>query len=424
MPKIILTPEVYSSWPFDNSTLLLYDEIIIDKNDFLEQEKLRNRSTYDYKVYNFLKLLKDDLKILREIDYSKLLDENDRNEVHKTAIQFTIDNKNFPDIYLIAKQAWFNYSDYLSEKVKYYDDPNEPGIDTLINKIQNTVNWRNRLFKDKVIDTYNKEDFQALKNAVNRTLGKAMASVKIYQKIVNKTTEINYLIHDGKEYEHAFSVATRLLLNNEDRNFLVQKDKEKTLVSDLIYECYKVYCIHFNLILIEKPEMLYNLRKDFLKYRVILDDFQILLGKFSYDYNISRSYVLHNLERILNSLNKELIKLSKKSNRNWGTVSSVSFFNIPIGQLIRLLIEKKVSEKAIQSKIDNFFRLYENKSWKNFFTLLKSFENYQNLRLTKNLIKINKNYFKVRPDWWIDYLPWYEGGSKYIQVGKSGGVQH
>jgi len=68
MPKIILTPEIYSAWPFDNGVLLLSDEIIVDKSDISEQSALKNRSTFDYKIYNYFNILKNDLKILREFD--------------------------------------------------------------------------------------------------------------------------------------------------------------------------------------------------------------------------------------------------------------------------------------------------------------------------------------------------------------------
>ena len=102
----------------------------------------------------------------------------------------------------------------------------------------------------------------------------------------------------------------------------------------------------------------------------------------------------------------------KYSKKGWDTLGSASFFNVPIGQFIRLLIEDKVSEKIINAKINNFFSHYSNKSWKNLFTLLKSFESYGGLGLSKDLIQVDENYFNTRPDWWIDYLPWYEGGER------------
>jgi len=236
----------------------------------------------------------------------------------------------------------------------------------------------------------------------------------IYQKVANSDPNANYLIHDGNEYEHAFSVAADLILGQSASQRLVFPENRSNLALDLVYECYKVYCVKFNLSLIEKPDLLYNMRKNFSVYREILNDLQILLGKFSYDYNISREYVISHLNRILNSLKSELLKLTKKAGKGWEFLASVSFFNIPVGQLIRLLVEKKVSEKVIQKRINDFFSLYENKSWKNLFVMLKSFEDFRRLDLTEGLTQIDTDYFKVRPDWWIDYLPWYEGGTKFI----------
>ena len=50
MSSIILPPEVYSSWLMDNATVLLYDEIYFDKQDYIHQQKLKSRSTLDHKI--------------------------------------------------------------------------------------------------------------------------------------------------------------------------------------------------------------------------------------------------------------------------------------------------------------------------------------------------------------------------------------
>ena len=88
--------------------------------------------------------------------------------------------------------------------------------------------------------------------------------------------------------------------------------------------------------------------------------------------------------------------------------------NLPVGQLIRLLVENKADEKALQEEIDKFFNAYSNRQWKNLFLLLKSSEKYSALELERGLNKLDENYFHVRPDWWIDYLPWYEGGPTHV----------
>lgn len=414
MPKVILNPEIYPTWPLDNGLLLFNDEIIIDKNDLTERSLLKNRSTLDYKVNNYYKILKEEIKIIREIDYSTLLSEDERRGIHQKASDFVNNPKNFDDVYLIAKQAWDNYSTYLLSKIRYYDDPSEPAISVIKGKLDDTLRWKNRLFKIKEDFNFNDEEITALKNAATRTLSKALAGVTIYQKIVTEDSSSNFVIHDSNEYQHAFSVATKMLIEGNTDPFMIQ-NKDDILLVDLVYECYKVYSLKFNHLLIEKPAFLYNMRRNFETYRAALNELQILLSKFSYDCNITRNYVLFQLERIIDHLKIELLRLSKKVGKEWETLASVSFFNIPIGQLIRLLLERKVSEKEIQKRINKFFILKQNKGWKNLFVMLKNFEEFGRLDLTKNLKTIDKQYFKVRPDWWIDYLPWYEGGSKFIK---------
>jgi len=107
--------------------------------------------------------------------YSLLLTEDERNFVHKTALDFIRNPKNFSDVYLVAMQAWDNYSDYLLAKTHYYDDPNEPAIKSLAKKIEDTIYWRDRLFSQRKIIEFNREQIAALENAVKRTLSKAIA---------------------------------------------------------------------------------------------------------------------------------------------------------------------------------------------------------------------------------------------------------
>jgi len=418
MAKIILNPEVYPTWPLDNGLLLFNDKIFMDKNDLYERSALKNRSTLDYKINNYYKILREDLKIIQEVDYPTILPQDERKKIHQLARTFVNDPKNFKDVYIIARQAWDNYTSYLMSKLRYYDDPSEPAISVIKKKIDDTVYWRNRLFISKKYPDFNDEEVMALKNAAIRTLSKSLAGVTIYQKFLKTIGDESYdfLIHDGNEYRYAFSIAAKLILKDDAEPFIIKAQSNEAIVTDIIYECYKVYSVRFNLPLIEKPDLLYNMRKRFETYRNILNELQILMSKFSYDYRITRNYVLHHLERILNHLKMELLSLSKTVGRTWETIGSVSFFNVPIGHLIRLLIERKVSEKIIQKKINDFFMLYQNKGWRNLFVMLKSFEEFEKLNLTEGLKTIDGQYLEARPDWWIDYLPWYEGGSKFIKI--------
>jgi hypothetical protein len=410
MSTIILSPEIYPLWLYENTCLLLCDNIILDKNDFEQQRRNCSRSTFDYKANKYLQLLYDDLNILKLIDYSSIISIEERNRIHDMSSHFTVDDRNLADITLIGKQAWYNYSEYLYNKIKYYDDPREPAIASIVNKLHETTGWRDRLFQNGVLKQINSFEIEALRNAVTRTLSKAIASVKIYQKISNKYPSIQLYLHDRMEYEHAFSVASRLELNRDSFRKHEFKQLSPSIITELIYECYRVYCINFGIPLIEQPDLLYNLRKDFTIYREILNDIYVLFSKFSFDTSLTKEYINHQIQRIFSSLKNELILLTKRFNKSWDTVASISLIDLPVGQLIRLLMEDKCSEIAVQEIINSYFDNYSNKNWKNLFVFLKSSEKYRPLFNEKDIHHIDEKYFQMRPNWWIDYLPWYEGG--------------
>lgn len=73
MSSVILSPEVYPSWLLDNATVLLYDSVFLDREDYILQQRLSSRSTFDHKSAKYLRLLHEELGILKLVDYSAIL---------------------------------------------------------------------------------------------------------------------------------------------------------------------------------------------------------------------------------------------------------------------------------------------------------------------------------------------------------------
>jgi len=56
MASIILSPEIYPSWLLDNSTVLFYDNIILDRQDYIQQQNLSSRFTFYSKIAVYLNI--------------------------------------------------------------------------------------------------------------------------------------------------------------------------------------------------------------------------------------------------------------------------------------------------------------------------------------------------------------------------------
>ena len=407
--ELILTPECQTLWILSPSILFLYDEIIIDKQDYESLLHPKNSTKLSLmKAVNLERLNKWGL--IKTVSYSDIIDSETKQNIHdhaeKIVNNLILDSNKNLEYSRFIDLTIFGHKEYLIYLQNCFKSCPIEDQETLYNYMIRCEKINNRI---KSLET--KKFTDDLLNNVAFSSKRATAKILAGMVIANRLNKSK--LFDTKEYIPRIkdikkdnpSLTKVNYIYDEDHkpyNIIIAALSDKNVPEIDFYDKWRLFA--------ELKE-----KKEFIFLKECIDR---ISSFFNYFINENPNIAYEKIKSEIKRIEEEYIATVKKINRrfirkfSWRSIEML--VSQTIGFLSPLLEDvKNIDEKIISNKVKSMF-LSERNLKSDLFFIGEQWRKYdlskdKKFHITKKKCKTITNNLDT-PLWGEDktFLPWYE----------------